>query len=98
MILSIAAINTMIQTIADEDKRGRVMSFYSVALMGTYPIGNLLAGSVASGIGIPNTLLIGGAITIVSGILFHLNRKSFRKFVRSIYINKGIMPSLPDEM
>jgi len=98
MILSIAAINTMIQTIADEDKRGRVMSFYSVALMGTYPIGNLLAGSVASGIGIPNTLLIGGAITIVSGILFHLNRKSFRKFVRPIYINKGILPSLPDEM
>jgi MFS family permease len=98
MILSIASINTMIQTIADEDKRGRVMSFYSVALMGTTPIGNLLAGSVASGIGIPYTLLIGGAITIISGILFQLNRKSFRKFVRPIYVDKGILPSLPDEM
>jgi MFS family permease len=98
MILSIAAVNTMLQTIADEDKRGRVMSFYSMALMGTTPIGNLLAGSVASGIGIPYTLLIGGAITVVSGILFQLNRKSFRKFVRPIYVNKGILPSLPDEM
>jgi MFS family permease len=98
MILSIASINTMIQTIADEDKRGRVMSFYSVALMGTTPIGNLLGGSVASGIGIPHTLLIGGAITVVSGILFQINRKSFRKFVRPIYINKGILPSLPDEL
>jgi MFS family permease len=98
MILSIASINTMIQTIADEDKRGRVMSFYSVALMGTTPIGNLLAGSVASGIGISYTLLIGGAITMVSGILFQLNRKSFRKYVRPIYRDKGILPSLPDEM
>jgi MFS family permease len=98
MILSIASINTMIQTIADDNKRGRVMSFYSVALMGTTPIGNLLAGSIASGIGIAYTLLIGGAITVVSGIVFQLNRKSFRKFVRSIYVNKGILPSLPDEM
>ena len=98
MILSIAAINTMVQTIADEDKRGRVMSFYSVALMGTTPIGNLLAGSIASGIGIAHTLLIGGAITMVSGILFQLNRKSFRKTIRPIYRNKGILPSMPDEL
>jgi MFS family permease len=98
MIMSIASINTMIQTLADDDKRGRVMSFYSVALMGTTPIGNLLAGSVASGVGISLTMLIGGAITIVSGIIFQLNRKSFRKFVRPIYVDKGILPSLPDEL
>jgi predicted MFS family arabinose efflux permease len=98
MIMSIASVNTMIQTLADDDKRGRVMSFYSVALMGTTPIGNLLAGSVASGVGIAFTLLIGGAITIISGIIFQLNRKSFRKFVRPIYIDKGILPSLPDEL
>ena len=98
MILSVASINTMIQTIVDEDKRGRVMSFYSVALMGTVPIGNLLAGSVASGIGVPYTMLIGGSITVISGVLFQLNRKSLRKFVHPIYVNKGILPSLPDEM
>ncbi len=98
MILSVASINTMIQTIVDEDKRGRVMSFYSVALMGTMPIGNLLAGSVASGIGVPYTMLIGGSITVISGVLFQLNRKSLRKFVHPIYVNKGILPSLPDEM
>jgi MFS family permease len=98
MIMSIAAINTMLQTIADEDKRGRVMSFYSMALMGTTPMGNLLAGSVASGIGIPFTLLMGGAITIVSGIIFQINRRSFRRYVRPIYRNKGILPNVPDEM
>ena len=98
MILSIASINTMIQTLADEDKRGRVMSFYSVALMGTLPIGNLLAGAVASGIGIPCTMLVGGIITVMCGVLFQLNRKSMRKYVHPIYVNKGIMTALPDEM
>jgi len=97
MILSIASINTMVQTIADEDKRGRVMSFYSMALMGTLPFGNLLAGTIASAIGIPYALLIGGAITVLTGIWFQVNRKSLRKHVRPIYMTKGILPSLPDE-
>jgi len=98
MILALSSINTMLQTIADEDKRGRVMSFYAMALMGTSPIGNLLAGSIASGTSIPETLLIGGTITIVSGIWFGLNLKSLRKFVRPIYVNKGILSSLPDDI
>mgnify|MGYP001416557314 CR=1 FL=1 len=97
MILSLAAINTMLQTIADEDKRGRVMSFYAMALMGTTPIGNLLAGSVASGIGIPYTLLTGGIITVFAGIWFQLKRKELRKHIRPIYITKGILPQLPVE-
>ncbi len=98
MILTIAAINTMIQTIADEDKRGRVMSFYAMALMGTTPIGNLMAGTIASGIGIPNTLLTGGIITIISGAIFELKRKSLRKYIRPIYIRKGIIPEPPIEL
>ena len=98
MILSIAAINTLLQTIADDDKRGRVMSFYAMALMGTTPIGNLLAGTVASGIGIPYTLAIGGTVTVLAGIWFELNRKSFRKYIRPIYIIKGILPSPPAEL
>jgi len=97
MIMSLAAINTMLQTIADEDKRGRVMSFYAMALMGTTPIGNLLAGTIASGIGIPFTLLIGGFITMVSGLVFGLKRKSLQKYVHPIYINKGILPGLPSD-
>ncbi len=70
MIFTLSSINTLLQTITDDDKRGRVMSFYSMALMGIYPLGNLLAGSIASGIGIPYTLLIMGFITILSGIWF----------------------------
>jgi len=98
MILTIAAINTMIQTIADEDKRGRVMSFYAMALMGTTPIGNLMAGTIATGIGIPYTLLTGGIITMLFGAWFELKRKSLRKYIRPIYIRKGIIPEQPIEI
>jgi MFS family permease len=98
MILSLSSINTMLQTIAEEDKRGRVMSFYAMALMGTTPIGNFIAGSVASGIGIPHTLLIAGIISTITGIWFGINRKSLRKFVHPIYITKGILPGLPNDL
>jgi MFS family permease len=98
MILSLAAINTMIQTLAEEDKRGRVMSFYAMALMGTVPIGNLLAGSLASAIGIPNTLLFGGAVTVLSAIWFERSRKFMRPYIRNIYKTKGLIPSIPEEV
>jgi MFS family permease len=88
----------MLQTITDEDKRGRVMSFYSMALMGIGPIGNLLAGTVASWIGIPYTLLAGGIVTLLSGIWFEMKRKTLRKYVRSIYATKGILPGLTDNI
>jgi MFS family permease len=91
MILFLSSLNTMLQTIAEEDKRGRVMSFYAMALMGISPIGNLLAGIIASEIGISYTLLIGGGITILSGVWFEINRKTLREHIRPIYINKGIL-------
>jgi MFS family permease len=59
-MVQMAASNTVLQTIVDEDKRGRVMSFYTMAFMGTAPFGSLLAGIVAERIGAPHTLLFGG--------------------------------------
>jgi len=98
MVLSLSSINTMLQTIAREDLRGRVMSFYSMALMGTAPIGNLISGSVASRIGIPLTFLVAGIITVLLGIWFGINLGSFRRLVRPIYIDKGILPGVPNDM
>jgi uncharacterized membrane protein HdeD (DUF308 family) len=83
---------------ADEDKRGRVMSFYAMALMGTMPIGSLLAGSMASWIGIPTTLLIEGVITIISALWFEYKRRSMRTSVHTIYRSKGIIPNPPAEL
>lgn len=92
MITSIASINTLVQTLTDEDKRGRVMSFYAMALMGMNPIGNLLAGTIASAIGISYTLLISGIITILIGIWFTLVRPTLRKYTHPIYVRKGFVP------
>lgn len=95
MILLLSSVNTLIQTLTDEDKRGRVMSFYAMALMGTTPFGNLIAGSLASGIGIPATLVSFACVTMICAVWFRLNLKSLRRAVHPIYREKGIMPVEP---
>ncbi|HEX7583563.1 MAG TPA: MFS transporter [Prolixibacteraceae bacterium] len=70
MMLQMASSNTIMQTIAEDDKRGRVMSFYTMAFMGTAPFGSLLAGSLAKIAGVPNTILIGGISCILGALLF----------------------------
>lgn len=70
MIMSLSSVNTLLQTITQEDKRGRVMSFYAMALMGTLPIGNLLAGSFADMTSVPIALFIGGVATVISGLWY----------------------------
>jgi len=94
MIVQAAASNTILQTIVDEDKRGRVMSFYTMALVGMMPLGSLLAGSLASKIGAPNTLLAGGVCCIVGALLFFRKLPRVREKVRPIYIKKGIIPEV----
>jgi len=91
MIMVVAAINTLLHTLVDEDKRGRVMSFYAMSLMGTVPIGNLIAGTIASGIGIPYTFLAAGLTTGLAAAWFESSRKSLRKYVHPIYLSKGII-------
>jgi MFS family permease len=65
-----AASNTMLQTIVDDNMRGRVMSFYTMAFMGTAPFGNLIAGSAAKIIGVPYTLFIGGIACVIGAVVF----------------------------
>jgi len=69
-IVQIAATNTVLQTVVEDDKRGRVMSLYSVVFMGTAPFGSLLAGLLASKVGAADTLLINGACALIASLLF----------------------------
>jgi MFS family permease len=92
MISQMASSNTVLQTIVEDDKRGRIMSFYAMAFMGTMPFGSLLSGSIASKIGTPNTLLIGGLICVLGSIMFARQLPKLRPLVRSIYVKKGIIP------
>jgi len=93
-MVQMAVSNTIIQTLVDEDKRGRVMSFYTMAFMGTAPFGSLLAGILAERIGAPYTLLIGGIGCVAGAVWFQLALPRLRQYVRPIYIEKGILPEL----
>jgi MFS family permease len=90
MMVQMASSNTVLQTILDDDKRGRVMSFYSMAIMGMVPFGSLLAGGLASKIGAPYTVFLGGAICILGALLFARKLSSLRELIRPIYSRKGI--------
>ncbi len=91
MMQQMAASNTILQTIADEDKRGRVMSLYTMAFMGMAPFGSLLAGGLAEWVGAPWTLVIGGAACIVAAAVFLVRLPALRAEVRPIYERKGII-------
>jgi MFS family permease len=91
MIVEMASSNTILQTITDDNKRGRVMSFYVMAFAGMAPFGSLLAGSMASKIGAPNTLLIGGVCCVLGALLFARGFWSLRGVVYDIYIKKGVI-------
>ena len=91
MMVQMTSSNTILQTIVEEDKRGRIMSFYTMAFMGMVPFGSLFAGSVAHTIGAPATVAIGGIACIVGSIAFARKLPSIRKMVRPIYIEKGIL-------
>jgi MFS family permease len=94
MMMQMASSNTILQTIVDNDKRGRVMSIYTMAFMGTAPFGSFLAGSLAKLLGTPHTILIGGLSCIVGAIFFFTKLKEIKNIIRPIYVRMGIIPEL----
>jgi MFS family permease len=90
-----AASNTVIQTIVEEDKRGRVMSYYMMAYMGASPFGSLLAGSVAPVIGAPGTVLLCGIGCVAGAAWFWFQLPKLRPVIRPIYERLGILPVVP---
>jgi MFS family permease len=91
MILQTSSSNTILQTIVDDDKRGRVMSFFTMALTGTAPFGSLLAGGLASFLGSPNTLIIGGILCVLGALIFASKLTELKKLVYPIYVRLGII-------
>ena len=96
MMLQAASANTILQTIVDEHLRGRVMAFYTVAVLGTMPIGSLVAGILADRIGAPRTILIGAVVCILAGLWFAFRRPRLVEHVRPIYIERGILPPVEE--
>jgi MFS family permease len=92
MMQGLTASNTIIQTIVPEDKRGRVMSYYTVAFVGMAPFGSLLAGALANAIGAPWTVVISGISCILGAAWFYSQMKMVRTAMRPIYEQLGIIP------
>lgn len=91
MMVSTASMNTMIQTIVEEDKRARVMSFFAMAFIGMAPLGNLAGGSVANHLGAPATVCTAGSASAeASGSGKRL--PAVREHIRPIYRRLGIIP------
>jgi MFS family permease len=86
------ASNTIIQTIVPEDKRGRAMSYYTMAFVGMAPFGSLLAGALAHAIGAPLTFMINGLCCIAGAGWFGTRLKSIRALIHPVYADQGILP------
>ncbi len=90
----VASSNTILQTIVEEEKRGRVMSFFTMAFMGMTPFGSLGAGYMANLIGVRETLLLGSAACLAGAALFARQLPAIREIVRPIYVRMGIIPEV----
>jgi len=92
MMEGMAGSNTIIQTLVPEDKRGRVMSYYTIAFVGMAPFGSLLAGSLAHAIGAPWTVIANGSAVLLGAAWFWTQLPAVRREIRPIYREMGILP------
>jgi MFS family permease len=107
MMAGMAGSNTVIQTLVSEDKRGRVMSYWTMAFVGMSPFGALLAGTMAHIIpptpmwfvggpllsGSQWTVIVNGSIVILGAVWFYTKRRAVVAVVRPIYQEMGIIPT-----
>ena len=94
MMMQAASSNTILQTITDNNMRGRVMSCYTMAVMGKALFGNLLAGTLAKVIGTTCMMFAGGLATMLAGLLFFKKLPELIVLVRSIYVKMEIIPEV----
>jgi MFS family permease len=91
MMVEMASTNTILQTIVEERLRGRVMAFYAMAVLGTAPIGSLIAGVLADRIGAEWTILAGGSACVIAAAWFATRLGALRALVHPIYVERGII-------
>ncbi len=97
MMLQIASCNTVLQSIVEEDKRGRIMSLFTIAFLGMTPIGSLLAGGMARGFGAPLALTLGGVCCVIGAVWFAFQLPKLRATVRAAYVRSGLLISVDEK-
>ena len=88
--------NTILQTVVDEQKRSRVMSYYTMFFIGSAPFGHYAGGWAAELIGVRATFLAGGLVSVATGLVFALRMPRFRSELRAMYVARGIIPASED--
>ena len=96
MMVQMSASNTLVQTLVDEDKRGRVMSFFTMAFFGMVPFGSLAAGLLGARIGAPATVVCCGVATLIAVAFFVRKLPELRRLVRPTYVRLGILPEVAE--
>ena len=98
LLLQMSSSNTLVQTIVPDRFRGRMMSFYSMSLMGMAPFGSLLAGTVAARIGAPETVALGGGLCLAAAILFYFRLPGLRFEAAPAILAQPSLPGEPPEI
>jgi MFS family permease len=96
LMVQLASSNTVLQTVVPEDKRGRVMSLYTMAFLGMAPIGSLVAGWLGASLGAPLAVAICGAVTLLGSAWFFRELPRLRRVVRPVYVELGILPEIAE--
>ncbi|HUK66445.1 MAG TPA: MFS transporter [Anaeromyxobacteraceae bacterium] len=91
MMAQMASSNTILQTLVEDNKRGRVMSIYTMAFLGTTPIGSLMAGALAARVGARTTVLMGGLSCLLGAALFARALPGLRRQVLPHYARLGLL-------
>ncbi|MEG1950120.1 MAG: MFS transporter [Odoribacter sp.] len=94
IIATVASINTLLQTLSDEDKRGRVMGYLAMTFTGIAPVGSMVLGALENHIGLPAIIFLSGLFCIAGALVFEYYRPLVRKYARNVYIRKGIIPEI----
>jgi MFS family permease len=94
LMLTTASINTVLQTLVGEEMRGRVMSLYTMAFMGMMPLGSLVGGAVASRLGAPLAVALGGGGCLFLALWFRGRIAPLRELVLPVYQERGVIPEV----
>lgn len=95
LITTVASINTLLQTLSDEDKRGRVMGYLAMAFTGITPLGSLALGALEKYTGLPSIILVSGICCLTGAVTFEYFRPLIHKHAHPIYLRKGIVQEVP---
>ncbi len=76
--LVVASTNTLLQTLVEDGRRGRVMGLFTMGFAGMVPIGSLATGAIANQIGAKSAIVLAGILALGSAVYFRLQLSQFR--------------------